>query len=310
MPIGNKKGLGRGITSLINDYDNTAYEAEKLAESGVKVQEIDISRIKPNPSQPRKYFNPDALAELAGSIEVQGIIQPLIVEEIAEHSYVIVAGERRYRAAKMAGLTTVPCLVRNFTALQRVEVALIENIQRENLNPVEEARAYQYLITTQGIKQEELAVRLGKSRPAVTNSLRLLNLPPTMLDSLQDGDITSGHARALLSVESPVDREVLFEKIIKQQLSVRQAEEMAAALNRGIRAVNPNKGEAEKPEKKVSPEIGMVEERFLSATGCRVKVKGKLNKGKIQIPYNSSDELERIFRLVSKGESLFGGDEE
>ena len=310
MPIGNKKGLGRGITSLINDYDNTAYEAEKLAESGVKVQEIDISRIKPNPSQPRKYFDPDALAELAGSIEVQGIIQPLIVEEIAEHSYVIVAGERRYRAAKMAGLTTVPCLVRNFTALQRVEVALIENIQRENLNPVEEARAYQYLITTQGIKQEELAVRLGKSRPAVTNSLRLLNLPPTMLDALQDGTITSGHARALLSVESPVDREVLFDRILKQQLSVRQSEELAAAMNRGIRAVNPNRGEAEKEEKKVSPEISMVEERFLSATGCRVKVKGKLNKGKIQIPYNSSDELERIFRLVSKGGSLFGGDEE
>ena len=150
MPIGNKKGLGRGITSLINDYDNTAYEAEKLAEAGAKVQEIDISRIKPNPNQPRKYFDPDALAELAGSIEVQGIIQPLIVEEIAERSYVIVAGERRYRAAKMAGLTTVPCLVRSFTALQRVEVALIENIQRENLNPVEEAKAYQYLITTQG----------------------------------------------------------------------------------------------------------------------------------------------------------------
>ncbi len=310
MPIGNKKGLGRGITSLINDYDNTAYEAEKLAEAGAKVQEIDISRIKPNPSQPRKYFDPDALAELAGSIEVQGIIQPLIVEEIAEHSYVIVAGERRYRAAKMAGLTTVPCLVRTFTALQRVEVALIENIQRENLNPVEEAKAYQYLITTQGIKQEELAVRIGKSRPAVTNSLRLLNLPPTMLDALADGTISAGHARALLGVESPVDREVLFEKIVKQQLSVRQAEEMAAALNRGIRAVNPNRGDGEKEEKKVSPEIGMVEERFLSATGCRVTVKGKLNKGKIQIPYNSSDELERIFRLVSKGESLFGGDEE
>ena len=310
MPIGNKKGLGRGITSLINDYDNTAYEAEKLAEAGAKVQEIDVSRIKPNPSQPRKYFDPDALAELAGSIEVQGIIQPLIVEEIAEHSYVIVAGERRFRAAKMAGLTTVPCLVRNFTALQRVEVALIENIQRENLNPVEEAKAYQYLITTQGIKQEELAVRLGKSRPAVTNSLRLLNLPPTMLDALQDGKISSGHARALLSVESPVDREVLFEKILKQQLSVRQAEETASALNRGIRAVNPNKADSDKQEKKISPEIGMVEERFLSVTGCRVKVKGRLNRGKIQIPYNSSDELERIFRLVSKGESLFGGDEE
>ena len=308
MPIG-KKGLGRGINSLINEYDTTVYEAEKLVETGVKVQEIEISRIKPNPNQPRKIFDPDALSELAGSIQVHGIIQPLIVEEIAEKSYVIVAGERRYRAAKLAGLETVPCLVRTFTAMQRIEVALIENIQRESLNPVEEARAYQYLITAQGIRQEELAVRLGKSRPAVTNSLRLLNLPPNMLDAVESGKITPGHARALLSVVSPADREVLFAKILKNTLSVRQAEDLAASLNRGIRAVNPNTKELKTDERK-SREITIIEERFLSASGCRVALKGKLTKGRIQIPFDSSDELDRIYRIFSKGEPLFEEDDE
>lgn len=308
MPIG-KKGLGRGISSLISEYDTSAYEAEKLAQSGVQVQEIEISRIRTNPNQPRKTFDPDALAELAGSIQVHGIIQPLIVEEIADKAYVVVAGERRLRAAKIAGLKTVPCLVRTFSAMQRIEVALIENIQRESLNPVEEARAFQYLITTQEIKQDELAVRLGKSRPAITNSLRLLNLPPNMLDSLEKGEITPGHARALLSVVSPADKEVLFARIVKNRLSVRQAEELAAALNRGIRAVNPNVRDAEKVETK-RREFSILEEKFLSVSGCRVQVKGKLTKGKIQIPFDSTDELDRIYRFFSKGEPLFDSEEE
>ena len=308
MPIG-KKGLGRGISSLINDYDNSTFEAQKLTETGVKVREIDVSRIKPNPEQPRKNFDTDSLSELAASIQSQGILQPLIVEEIAEQMYVIVAGERRFRAAKLAGLSTVPCLVRNFTALQRIEVALIENIQREGLNPVEEARAYQYLLSTQGIKQDELAIRIGKSRPSVTNTLRLLNLPPAMLSALEESNISSGHARALLSVENPADREVLFQRILKNKLSVRQAEELASALNRGIRAVK-NSAATEKEQGKKSREVVMIEERFLSASGCRVILKGKLTRGRIQIPFESSDELDRIFRFFSGGEALFEMEEE
>jgi len=308
VPIG-KKGLGRGISSLINDYDNSTFEAQKLTETGVKVREIDVSRIKPNPEQPRKNFDTDSLSELAASIQSQGILQPLIVEEIAEQMYVIVAGERRFRAAKLAGLSTVPCLVRNFTALQRIEVALIENIQREGLNPVEEARAYQYLLSTQGIKQDELAIRIGKSRPSVTNTLRLLNLPPAMLSALEESNISSGHARALLSVENPADREVLFQRILKNKLSVRQAEELASALNRGIRAVK-NSAATEKEQGKKSREVVMIEERFLSASGCRVILKGKLTRGRIQIPFESSDELDRIFRFFSGGEALFEMEEE
>ena len=161
MPINKKHGLGKGIDALINDY--SAYEAKKLEETGAKILEIDISKIKTNPNQPRKNFDPDALMELRDSIVSQGVLQPILVEEIADGVYVIVAGERRYRAAKMANLKTVPCIVRNFSDLERMEVSLIENIQRESLNPVEEARAYSYLLSQAGIKQEELAKRLVKA---------------------------------------------------------------------------------------------------------------------------------------------------
>ncbi|MBO6049520.1 MAG: ParB/RepB/Spo0J family partition protein, partial [Spirochaetales bacterium] len=209
MPI-KKHGLGRGINSLIDEY--STYEAKKLEETGSKVVDLDISLIKPNPNQPRKNFDPNALMELKDSILSQGIIQPLLVEEIADNVFVIVAGERRYRAAKLAGLKTVPCLVRSFSDLQRMEVSLIENIQRENLNPVEEARAFSYLLVQSGIKQEELAQKVGKSRPAISNSLSILNLPERMLDALEKGLFTSGHARALLSVENPADQEILFNR--------------------------------------------------------------------------------------------------
>ena len=308
MPINKKHGLGKGIDALINDY---SYEVKKLEESGAKVLNIDISNIKPNPNQPRKNFDPDALLELRDSIISQGVLQPILVEEIADNVYVIVAGERRYRAAKLAGLTTVPCIVRSFTDLQRMEVSLIENIQRESLNPVEEARAYAYLLTQSGIKQEELAKKVGKSRPAIANSIRILNLPDKMLDALEKGYFSSGHARALLSVENPADQEILFTKIIDEDLSVRQAEALAADLNSGKRAVNklPLDGKDEKQNAK-APEILYLEEKFLSATGCRVEIKGKykngvIKKGKILIPFTSDEELERIYQIVVPGGELY-----
>ena len=304
MPI-KKHGLGRGINSLIDDY--STYEAKKLEETGSKVIDLDISLIKPNPNQPRKTFDPDALMELRDSILSQGIIQPLLVEEIADNVYVIVAGERRYRAAKLAGLKTVPCLVRSFSDLQRMEVSLIENIQRENLNPVEEARAFSYLLTQSGIKQEELARKVGKSRPAISNSLTILNLPDRMLDALEKGYFTSGHARALLSVENPADQEILFNRILENDLSVRQAEAFANELNNGKRAVKPVQTDGQKTVQSVkSPEILYLEEKFLSATGCRVEIKGKykngaIKKGKILIPFTSEEELERIYQILAPG---------
>ena len=212
-----KHGLGRGINSLIDEY--SSYETKKLEETGSKVQEIDIDRIKPNPNQPRKQFDPNALMELRDSIAAQGVIQPILVEEIADNYYIIVAGERRYRASKMAGLRTIPAIVRSFSDLQRMEISLIENIQRENLNPVEEAQAFSYLLTQSGISQDELAKKVGKGRSTITNSIRLLNLPQKMLDSLSNGQFSPGHARALLSVESPADREILYNMIMPKNIS-------------------------------------------------------------------------------------------
>ena len=308
MPI-KKHGLGRGINSLIDEY--STYEAKKLEETGSKVVDLDISSIKPNPNQPRKNFDPDSLMELRDSILSQGIIQPLLVEEIADSVYVIVAGERRYRAAQLAGLKTVPCIVRSFSDLQRMEVSLIENIQRENLNPVEEARAYSYLLTQSGIKQDDLAKKVGKSRPAISNSLRILNLPERMLDALERGLFTSGHARALLSVENPADQEILFNKILDNDLSVRQAETLASELNSGKRAIRTSPDDVKKAETVAkSPEILYLEEKFLSATGCRVEIKGKykngaIKKGKILIPFTSEEELERIYQIVAPGAELF-----
>ena len=312
MPINKKYGLGKGIDALINDY---SYEVKKLEETGAKVLDIDINCIKQNPNQPRKTFDPDALLELRDSIISNGILQPLLVEEIADNVYVIVAGERRYRAAKLAGLASVPCIVRTFNDLQRMEVSLIENIQRESLNPVEEARAYAYLLAQSGITQEELAKKVGKSRPTITNSVRILNLPDKMLDALEKGYFSPGHARALLSVENPADQEILFTKIIDEDLTVRQAESMAADFNSGKRAINklPLENKADKQTAK-APEILNIEEKFLSATGCRVEIKGKyksgaIRKGKIVIVFENkrkdSDELERIYQLLVPGGDLY-----
>lgn len=309
MPISKKHGLGRGINSLIDEY--STYEVKKLEETGSKIMEIDVSSIKPNPNQPRKTFDPDALMDLSSSIKAQGVLQPILVEEIADNVYVIVAGERRFRAAKLAGLRKIPCIVRSFSDLQRMEISLIENIQRENLNPVEEARAFSYLFTQAGIKQEELAQRVGKGRSTITNSLRLLNLPEKMLEGLEKGYITSGHARALLSVENPADQEVLFSRIISEDLSVRQAEALATELNNGKRAVNTLPLKEEKPSVSAkSPEILSIEEKFLSATGCRVEIKGKykngvIKKGKILIPFTSEEELERIYQMLAPGADLY-----
>ena len=306
----NKHGLGRGITSLIGEYDNSTYEVEKLEEAGVRVLDIEINKIKPTPNQPRKNFDQDALLELSQSITEQGVLIPLLIEEIARESYIVIAGERRYRAAKIAGLKTLPCIIRDFTDIQRMEVALIENIQRENLNPVEEARAFNYLLVQQGIKQEDLAKRIGKSRSAIANSLRLLNLPAGMLEGLQKGEFSAGHARALLSVENPADREVLYLRILRDGLSVRQTEAQATGLNKGSRAINtllPNdEGKAKEGK---DEEVESVEEKFLSATGCKVEIKGKLTKGKIVIPFSTSEELERIYQLFSPGDSLFDYDD-
>lgn len=304
--IGKKHGLGKGIGALMDDY---SFEAVFPSQNGSKQQNgqsyeiMDINKVRPNPNQPRKQFDPDTLEELAESIRNQGILQPLLVERVSDDEYIIVAGERRYRAALLLGLDKVPVIIKSFSELQRLEVSLIENIQRENLNPVDEAKAYFYLLEQAEIKQEDLAQRVGKKRSTIANSIRLLQLPKVMQDSLVSGDITPGHARAILSVINPADQIVLYRKILDGNISVRTTEKLAADLNSGKRAAS-NKKSAKQAMK--SADILAIETKFLDVLGTRVELKGNLKRGKIEISYHSMEDLERLYELLSPEDTLFG----
>lgn len=304
-------GLGKGMGSLLGNFDFditpdvVSSPKEKItvqvSEEDIKdrVLYVSVDKITPNVNQPRKSFDDDSLAELSASIKNQGVLQPLLVEKITDGSYVIVAGERRFRAAKIAGLSEVPVIVKSFNEVQRIEVALIENIQRENLNAIDEAAAYQYLIQKSGLTQEEVAEKVGKKRSTVTNSLRLLQLPDQMKDDIVSGVLTAGHARAILSLVNPNDRMLLRDKIIEKELSVREAEEEAQALNEG------KKVKVKRAPKARDPYIQGVEDKLLEAFGTKVEVKGNLKKGKLVIPYASQSDLERLYRLLGKSEDLF-----
>ncbi len=284
-----KRALGKGLNSLIPQYD----EPENGSDSSVST--VPINRIRVNPDQPRKTFNEEALKELADSIKEQGIIQPIIVEKDG-NEYNIVAGERRFRAARMAGLFEIPVIIRKYTVEEKLEAALIENIQREDLNAVEEAMGYQMLMNTLHLNQEEIAKKVGKKRSTVANSLRLLNLPEDIQEALVSGKITAGHARTLLSVVNPSDMRILYSRILNDGLSVRESEKQAAALNNGERTAPEKK---EEPKKIKDPEISRMEQKFIDALGTKVTVKGGLKKGKIEISYFSLDDLERIYDIIT-----------
>lgn len=313
-------GLGKGMSSLLSNFDyempsdgvetQVAPVIEKIIApvvsretkplSELSVVDIPLSDIRPQENQPRKSFDDESLNELAESIKNQGILQPLLVEEYAPGKYSIIAGERRYRAAKIAGLDKVPAIIRSFSELQRIEVALIENIQREDLNPIDEAAAYAYLIQKSGLTQEEIAQKVGKKRSTITNSLRLLNLPDSMKDDVISGVLTSGHARAILSLVNPSDRVILRDKIVNNELSVREAEREAEALNAGKKLIVRKKENVAK-----KPYIQEAEDKFLGAFGTKVTLKGSIRKGKLIIPYTSQSELERLYQLVDKDGALF-----
>ncbi|RGO26115.1 ParB/RepB/Spo0J family partition protein [Dorea sp. OM02-2LB] len=295
-----RSGLGKGLDSLIPDkaVNKSATTGKKEEKSEKKVNEsgeqlIPINQVEPNREQPRKEFDEDALLELADSIKQYGILQPLIVQKRKDY-YEIIAGERRWRAAKKAGLKEVPVIIREYTDQQVVEISLIENIQRENLNPIEEAMAFKKLLEEFNLKQDEVAERVSKSRTAVTNSMRLLKLSEKVQQMIVDEMITTGHARALLALDDEEQQYILANKIFDEKLSVRETEKLVKALK------NPKKEDTTKEvEDKNSFIYADIEDKMKSVIGTKVNIhQKKSGKGKIEIEYYSQDELERIFELI------------
>ncbi len=301
-------GLGRGLGALLEETESRAGpEATSAGARPGAGSELFVNPalLKPNPHQPRREFDEAALKELADSIREHGIIQPIIVEEAGDGSYFIIAGERRTRAARIAGLSSVPVIVKKFSDGRKLEVALIENIQRENLNPVEEAEAYHRLMELGNLSQEEAAQRVGKNRSTVANALRLLKLPEDMRSSLASGQITAGHARALLSVLNPADQRILFGRIVGNGLSVRDAERIAGELNGGSRAgegPDDRQKKAKKQDTFRDMEVRGLEQKFIDALGTKVTVKGGLERGTIEIAYFSRDDLDRIYEIINSAE--------
>lgn len=293
---GLKKGLGKGLDSLIpigeveeiNKTNNASDTGSVVNEGGVV--NIKVNLLEPNREQPRKNFDEDSLSELADSIKLHGIIQPLVVQK-KEDYYEIIAGERRWRAAKQAGLKEIPVIIKDYSEQEVVEIALIENIQREDLNPIEEAMAFKRLINEYNLKQDELAERVSKSRTAVTNSMRLLKLSDPVQQMVIENLISSGHARALLSIEDQNTQERIAEKIMDEKLSVRETEKLVKKLT------TPK--EKKQPEPIVNEFVYRdIESKIKDIVGSNVKVNHKANgKGKIEIEYYSNAELDRIYEL-------------
>ncbi len=301
-----RNGLGKGLDSLIpNKSDKLTKPETKKNNSEVKVSPakkikedpkaseilLKINQVEPNRNQPRKEFDEDALLELADSIKQFGVLQPLLVQKKKDY-YEIIAGERRWRAAKLAGLKEVPVLIKSYTDQEIVEISLIENIQRENLNPIEEAMAFKRLLEEFHLKQDEVAERVSKSRTAVTNSMRLLKLSDKVKQMIIDDMISTGHARALLAIEDEEQQYLLATKIFDEKLSVRETEKLVKSLK------NPKK-----EVKKTTPEhqfiYNDIAEKMKSIMGTKVNINAKANgKGKIEIEYYSEEELERIYDLM------------
>jgi len=287
-----KYGLGKGLDALLSGTN-----ADETRPAGGGEIRLPLDQLRANPNQPRKTFDEESLRELADSIREHGIIQPVIVEEDGDGMYLIVAGERRSRAARMAGLREIPAIIRNYSDERRLEVALIENVQRADLNPVEEAAAYRRLMELTGLSQEDVAARVGKNRSTVANALRILKLPADMLASLEAGQMTSGHARAILSVVNPADQRVLFGRIVADAISVRETEKLAGELNGGSRAaVAPSK---EAPVRAKAPELLAIEQRFIDVLGTKVAITGNLKRGTIRVDYFSMEDLDRLYSILS-----------
>lgn len=283
-----KKGLGKGLDIMIPEQIAKTDKGENVSRETL----ININEIEPNRNQPRKRFDEDALQELADSIKQYGVLQPLILQK-KDRFYEIIAGERRWRAARLAGLKEVPAIVKDLSPQEAVEIALIENIQREDLNPIEEAQTYQRLIQEFDLKQDELAERVSKSRVAITNSMRLLKLDERVQQMLIDGMLSSGHARALLAIENKEKQYTLAYKVFDEKLSVRETEKLVKQILKDKPA--PKKITSVTDSELIYREI---EEKFRNVMGTKVSIHKKNNKGVIEIEFYSNEELERIIDMI------------
>lgn len=283
-----KKGLGKGLGALLSVYNNEN-EPEKVEKETSNFREIKISKIIANPNQPRKNFDTVALKELAESIKTHGIIQPIVLNESEDGKYMIIAGERRWRAAKIAGLTVVPAFVKKYTAKQVKEIAIIENLQREDLNPIEAARAIKQLMEEYSLTQEVVAERIGKSRPAIANTLRLLTLPIEIIDLVEKNKLSAGHARCLVSLNNPLEQTKVATLAVSKKLSVRDVEKIVRNM------LNPN---PQRPKSEQSIELKDMINEMQRVLGTKVSAIGNDNKGRIYIDYYSKDDLDRIFDLI------------
>ncbi len=297
-----KKALGRGLSALLSDtpedekldVDVTSPVREK--ENKVvtdSINEILLTEIETNPFQPRQHFDQEALKELSESIKVHGIIQPITVRKFSNNQYQLISGERRFQASKLAGLTKIPAYVRTADDQQMLEMALIENIQRENLNPIEISLSYQRLISECNLKQEELGDRVGKSRSTVTNYLRLLKLPPDIQIAMRDNKLTMGHARAIINVENPDSQLYIFKKTLAEDLSVRKVEELARELTSTTKETTTSNT----PQSQAK-EVTQLQTRLSSHFGTKVSVKSDGKKGDIRIPFLSIEDLNRILDIL------------
>src|SRR5688572_13456407 len=289
-----RNALGRGLNALLSDSKSTPEDKldvdinspKKESSPTSGIAEIAITEIEVNPFQPRTHFDQEALQELSESIKVHGIIQPITVRRLTNNQYQLISGERRFQASKLAGLKTIPAYIRSANDQQMLEMALIENIQRENLNAIEIALSYQRLISECSLKQDELGERVGKNRATVTNYLRLLRLPPDIQIAVRDNKLSMGHARAIINVENPDKQLYIFKKTLSEDLSVRKVEEL-------VREMSPRKGEKNDVEPETAPaaapsrEISQLQSRLSSHFGTRVAVKSDGTKGEIKIPFLS-----------------------
>jgi ParB family chromosome partitioning protein len=298
MSAEKRNALGKGLSALLNDSVNVLPNKNEIGTSADvngmgSVNEIKIAEIEVNPFQPRTDFDQDALAELADSIKLQGLIQPITVRKVNAHKFQLISGERRLRASKLAGLTQIPAYVRTANDQQMLEMALIENIQRENLNAIEVALSFQRMIDECSLKQEELGERVSKNRSTVTNYLRLLKLPPTIQASIRDNQISMGHAKALISVSDSAKQLYIHQQIIQQELSVRKVEEMVRDMQKP-----PVKKEGKQPEP-MSFQVQKIQDDLASKFSTNVKLKlSSQGKGSIEIPFLSEDDLNRILEML------------